>query len=85
MTWPTTRHLKFNLFMLLSVDFNFSIVFEKEFFHFFIFPAILQEMAVYLKPLEIPNVFTYDMTSIQALVKLLHTGLEFISTFPGKS
>lgn len=43
--------------------------------------AMLQEMAVYLKPLEIPNVFSYN--DITPLCDLIKRSIEFITTFPG--
>ncbi|KAL1380601.1 hypothetical protein pipiens_014065 [Culex pipiens pipiens] len=43
--------------------------------------AMLQEMAVYLKPLEIHELFTYE--DINPLVELMKRSLEFITTFPG--
>lgn len=43
--------------------------------------AMLQEMAVYLKPLEIPNVFSYN--DITPLCELIKRSIEFITTFPG--
>lgn len=42
---------------------------------------LLQEAAVYLKPLQIQNVFAYD--NIGALCDLIKRSLEFITTFPG--
>lgn len=42
---------------------------------------ILQEIAIYLKPLEISNVFSYD--NINALCELLKRSIDFITTFPG--
>ncbi|XP_055639184.1 protein virilizer [Toxorhynchites rutilus septentrionalis] len=43
--------------------------------------AMLQEMAVYLKPLELPGLFSYE--DINPLVELMKRSLEFITTFPG--
>ncbi|XP_001660468.2 protein virilizer [Aedes aegypti] len=43
--------------------------------------AMLQEMAVYLKPLEIHELFTNE--DINPLVELMTRSLEFITTFPG--
>lgn len=42
---------------------------------------LLQETAIYLKPLQIQNVFAYD--NIAALCDLIKRSLEFITTFPG--
>lgn len=42
---------------------------------------LLQETAVYLKPLQIQNVFAYD--NIAAVCDLIKRSLEFITTFPG--
>lgn len=42
---------------------------------------LLQETAIYLKPLHIQNVFAYD--NIAALCDLIKRSLEFITTFPG--
>lgn len=41
----------------------------------------LQEIAIYLKPLEIPNVFAYD--DIHPLCELIKQSVDFITTFPG--
>lgn len=41
----------------------------------------LQETAVFLKPLQIPNVFSYD--NIMPLFDVIKRNLEFITTFPG--
>lgn len=41
---------------------------------------LLQETAIYLKPLQIQNVFAYD--NIAALCDLIKRSLEFITTFP---
>lgn len=43
--------------------------------------AMLQELAVFLKPLEIENVFSYN--DITPLIDLLKRSVEFIATFPG--
>nr|XP_029711671.1 protein virilizer-like [Aedes albopictus] len=43
--------------------------------------AMLQEMAVYLKPLEIHELFANE--DINPLVELMKRSLEFITTFPG--
>lgn len=43
--------------------------------------AMLQEMAVYLKPLEIQEVFSYN--EITPLVEMMKRTIEFITTFPG--
>ncbi|XP_055610444.1 protein virilizer [Uranotaenia lowii] len=43
--------------------------------------AMLQEMAVYLKPLEIHAIFSYE--DINPLIELIKRSLEFITTFPG--
>ncbi|XP_058835151.1 protein virilizer [Topomyia yanbarensis] len=43
--------------------------------------AMLQEMAVYLKPLEIHEIFSYE--DINPLVELMKRSFEFITTFPG--
>lgn len=42
---------------------------------------VLQDLAVYLKPLEIQNVFAYD--NIGPLCEIIKRNLEFITTFPG--
>lgn len=42
---------------------------------------ILQELAIYLKPLENPNIFSYD--NIGPLCEIVKRNLEFITTFPG--
>lgn len=42
---------------------------------------ILQETAIFLKPLQIQNVFAYD--NIAALCDVIKRSLEFITTFPG--
>lgn len=42
---------------------------------------ILQDMAIYLKPLEISNVFAYD--DINPLCDILKQSIEFVTTFPG--
>lgn len=42
---------------------------------------LLQEAAIYLKPLQIQNVFAYD--NVAALCELIKRSLEFITTFPG--
>lgn len=42
---------------------------------------ILQETAVYLKPLQIHNVFSYD--NIAPLCEVILRSMEFITTFPG--
>lgn len=42
---------------------------------------ILQEMAIFLKPLQITNVFSYD--NIAQLCDVIKRSLEFITTFPG--
>lgn len=42
---------------------------------------ILQELAIYLKPLENPNLFSYD--NIGPLCEIVKRNLEFITTFPG--
>lgn len=41
----------------------------------------LQETAVYLKPLQMPNIFSYD--NITPLYDVIKRNLEFITTFPG--
>lgn len=43
--------------------------------------AVLQEMYVYLKPLETVNIFAYD--DITPLVEVITRSLEYITTFPG--
>uniref|UniRef100_A0A1B0GBW1 Virilizer N-terminal domain-containing protein n=1 Tax=Glossina morsitans morsitans TaxID=37546 RepID=A0A1B0GBW1_GLOMM len=43
--------------------------------------AVLQEMYVYLKPLEARNIFAYD--DIGSLVEVINRSLEYITTFPG--
>uniref|UniRef100_A0A1A9X3L6 Virilizer N-terminal domain-containing protein n=1 Tax=Glossina brevipalpis TaxID=37001 RepID=A0A1A9X3L6_9MUSC len=43
--------------------------------------AVLQEMFVYLKPLETRNIFAYD--DIASLVEVINRSLEYITTFPG--
>lgn len=43
--------------------------------------AMLQEMAVFLKPLEIENLLS--STDIPKLVELMNRSIEFITTFPG--
>ncbi|KAI8128820.1 Protein virilizer [Lucilia cuprina] len=43
--------------------------------------AVLQEMFVYLKPLETINIFAYD--DITPLVEVITRSLEYITTFPG--
>ncbi|XP_055921644.1 protein virilizer isoform X1 [Eupeodes corollae] len=43
--------------------------------------AVLQEMYVYLKPLESVNIFAYD--DITPLVEVITRSLEYITTFPG--
>lgn len=43
--------------------------------------AVLQEMFVYLKPLEAINIFAYD--DITPLVEVITRSLEYITTFPG--
>lgn len=43
--------------------------------------VVLQEIAIYLKPLEISNIFSYD--NITALCELLKRSIDFITTFPG--
>ena len=43
--------------------------------------AMLQEMAVFLKPLEIERVFGYN--DITPFVELINRSLEFLTTFPG--
>lgn len=43
---------------------------------------LLQDTAIYLKPLQIQNVFAYD--NIAALCDLIKRSLEFITTFPGE-
>lgn len=43
--------------------------------------TILQETAVFLKPLQVQNVFSYD--NIVPLCELIKRNLEFITTFPG--
>lgn len=42
---------------------------------------ILQETAIFLKPLQIQNVFSYD--NIAPLCEVIKRSLEFITTFPG--
>lgn len=42
---------------------------------------VLQEIGIYLKPLEISNVFSYD--NINSLCELLKRSIDFITTFPG--
>lgn len=42
---------------------------------------ILQETAIFLKPLQLQNVFSYD--NISPLCELIKRNLEFITTFPG--
>lgn len=41
----------------------------------------LQEIGIYLKPLELPNAFGYD--NITPLCEMLKRSIEFITTFPG--
>lgn len=41
----------------------------------------LQETAIFLKPLQMPNVFSYD--NILPLCEVIKRNLEFITTFPG--
>ncbi|KAL9875673.1 VIR_N domain-containing protein isoform 2-T2 [Glossina fuscipes fuscipes] len=43
--------------------------------------AVLQEMFVYLKPLEARNIFAYN--DIGSLVEVINRSLEYITTFPG--
>ncbi len=43
---------------------------------------VLQEIAVYLKPLEIPNIFQYD--DIAELCDLIKRSAEFVTNFPGE-
>ncbi|XP_065370485.1 protein virilizer [Calliphora vicina] len=43
--------------------------------------AVLQELFVYLKPLETANIFSYD--DITPLVEVIQRSLEYITTFPG--
>lgn len=43
--------------------------------------AMLQEMSVYLKPLEIEKVFDYE--DITPFVELITRSMEFLTTFPG--
>ncbi|XP_067632458.1 protein virilizer [Eurosta solidaginis] len=43
--------------------------------------AVLQEMFVYLKPLEAPNIFSYE--DITPLVEVITRSMEYITTFPG--
>lgn len=42
----------------------------------------LQELALYLKPLEIPTPFSYD--NIMPLCEIVRRNLEFVTTFPGE-
>lgn len=45
---------------------------------------ILQELAIFLKPLQIQNVFCYDNSaSFPSLCDVIKRSLEFITTFPG--
>lgn len=46
-----------------------------------IISQILQDLAVYLKPLEISNPFSYD--NIMPLCEVIKRSTEFITTFPG--
>lgn len=43
--------------------------------------AMLQELAVFLKPLEIEKIFDYE--DIAPLIELVKRSLEFLTTFPG--
>lgn len=43
--------------------------------------VVIQEIAIYLKPLEISNVFSYD--NISPLCELLKRSIDYITTFPG--
>lgn len=43
---------------------------------------VLQEIAIYLKPLEIPNIFQYD--DITELCDLIKRSAEFVTNFPGE-
>ncbi|XP_012157537.1 protein virilizer [Ceratitis capitata] len=43
--------------------------------------AVLQEMFVYMKPLEAINIFSYD--NITPLVEVISRSMEYITTFPG--
>lgn len=43
---------------------------------------VLQEIAIYLKPLEMPNIFQYD--DITELCDLIKRSAEFVTTFPGE-
>ncbi|XP_037044701.1 protein virilizer isoform X2 [Bradysia coprophila] len=43
---------------------------------------VLQEIAIYLKPLEIPNIFQYD--DITELCDLIKRCTEFVTNFPGE-
>lgn len=43
--------------------------------------AMFQELSIYLKPLEIQNVFSYN--DISGLCDLIKRSIEFITTFPG--
>ncbi|XP_031627673.1 protein virilizer [Contarinia nasturtii] len=42
---------------------------------------ILQEMAIFLKPLQLQNIFCYD--NIASLCDIIKRSIEFITTFPG--
>lgn len=43
---------------------------------------VLQEIAIYLKPLEIPNILQYD--DITELCELIKRSAEFVTNFPGE-
>lgn len=43
--------------------------------------AVLQELFVHLKPLEVANIFSYD--DITPLVEILSRSIEYVTTFPG--
>ncbi|XP_073848870.1 VIR_N domain-containing protein [Musca autumnalis] len=43
--------------------------------------AVLQELFVYLKPIEVANIFSYD--DITPLVEVITRSMEYVTTFPG--
>ncbi|XP_011291101.1 protein virilizer [Musca domestica] len=43
--------------------------------------AVLQELFVYLKPIEVTNIFSYD--DITPLVEVITRSMEYVTTFPG--
>uniref|UniRef100_A0A1A9ZP79 Uncharacterized protein n=1 Tax=Glossina pallidipes TaxID=7398 RepID=A0A1A9ZP79_GLOPL len=43
--------------------------------------AVLQEMFIYLKPLETQNIFAYN--DIGSLIEVINRSLEYVTTFPG--